>query len=166
MPIRIAAPAAWAIPILAALALAGCTPTPAPTLAPETTPAAPAAPSATPSSPPGTATNARGATTPIEAVDAYALCKAQTMVYYPGDFAKVQFASFESSPVLLRDDGRWFVYIEAHDENREPSLVDASASNCIVGGTIGAPDWLTFGVMSRDVATEVIANYNAAPRGD
>lgn len=154
-------PKTLALAIGAVFALAGCTPTeptPSPSPAPaETTPA----PSAVPTAPPAT----RDASSPLESIDAYALCRAQTTGYYPGDFALVDFAPFDEATVLQRDDGLWFAYIEVSDGNREPALVDVGASNCIVGGTIGEPEWKRFGSMTRDGAAEIIAGYND-PLGD
>lgn len=141
------------------LSLSACTPTPpapseqptseAPSTTPPTTPAAEAP-----------AASDRGPGSPIEAIDAYALCKAQTTGYYGGDFAKVHFAPFDAASVLQRDDQNWFVWIDVTDENREPELVDAAASNCIVGGSLGEPAWWTFGTVSNDGAEELIAHYN------
>ena len=99
----------------------------------------------------------------LEAIDAYALCRAQTYAYYPGDFALVEFAPFTDATVLHRDDGAWFVYIEVDDGNRTPDLVEAAGSECIVGGTIAEPEWQSFGVISRDVAEDSIADYNRDP---
>ena len=148
---------ALALSVSAALAFAGCAPTettPSPSPAPaETTPVPSLAPTTEPPAP-------RDASSPLEAIDAYALCRAQTTGYYPGDFALVEFAPFVDATVLLRDDGLWFVYIEVSDGNREPALVDVGASNCIVGGSLGEPEWAQFGVVTRDLSGELIAGYN------
>ena len=80
-----------------------------------------------------------------------------------GDFALVEFAPFTDATVLHRDDGDWFVYIEVDDGNRTPDLVEAAGSECIVGGTIAEPEWQSFGVISRDVAEDSIADYNRGP---
>lgn len=96
---------------------------------------------------------------PLEAIDAYALCRAQTYAYYPGDFALLEYAPFADATVLMRDDGLWFVYIEVDDGNRPADLVDSGASNCILGGTIGEPQWELFGVVTR--GQDVIDDYNA-----
>jgi hypothetical protein len=159
-----ALPLAAVLALALPLALAGCTPPtpvdPPVTSPPVTSPVPSATPTAPPTTSPTTEPSVRTSSSTLEAIDAYALCKAQTTGYYPGDFALVQFAPFESATVLLRDDGLWFVYIEVHDENREPSLVDVAASHCMVGGTIGAPQWQTFGTMTRDGSEEFIAGYN------
>lgn len=140
-----------------ALAFAGCVPSGpvAPSSAPpaETTPASPA------SSPPATPA-ARNADSPLEPIDAYALCRAQTTGYYEGDFGLVDFAPFVDATVLERTDGLWFVYIEVDDGNREPALVESAGSQCIVGGTIGEPQWEMFGAISREVADEAIAGFD------
>ena len=139
-----------------AVMLVGCSPSPSPsptdTAIPSTSPTATA-------SAPATAAP-RDATAALEAIDAYALCRAQTTGYYEGDFAKVHFAPFADATVLLRDDGLWFAYIEVDDENREPALVEVAASHCAVGGTIGEPEWALFGTMTRDGAADLIANFN------
>ena len=67
---------------------------------------------------------------------------------------------FDAASVLLRDDQSWFVWIDVDDENREPELVDVGASNCVVGGTLGEPEWWTFGTVSRDASADHIAHYN------
>ncbi|MBM7505976.1 hypothetical protein ACFPER_02590 [Agromyces aurantiacus] len=147
------------------LALTGCTPGgPAPaTSAPpaETTPAA-TTPAATASEmPPASDTpTGAGGDHPLEAIDAYALCRAQTYAYYPGDFGLLEYAPFADATVLQRDDGQWFVYIEVDDGNRPADLVDAAGSECILGGTIGEPEWQEFGTVSRDAAEDSIANFN------
>jgi hypothetical protein len=95
---------------------------------------------------------------PLQAIDAYALCRAQTYAYYPGDFALLEYAPFADASVLLRDDGLWFVYIEVDDGNRPAELVDTGASNCILGGTVAEPQWELFGVVTR--GQDVIDGYN------
>jgi hypothetical protein len=157
---RFASVSALSLAAVLTLALAGCVPM-TPVDPPETSPAVTSSPpTATPTAPPTTEPSARTSSSTLEAIDAYALCKAQTTGHYPGDFALVEFAPFESATVLLRDDGLWFVYIEVHDENREPSLVDVAASHCVVGGTIGTPNWQTFGSMTREHSQEFIDGYN------
>ncbi|MGR2752786.1 hypothetical protein [Agromyces arachidis] len=130
------------------------TPSPTPSAAPETTAPATEEPPA-----------ARGPGAPLEAVDAYALCRAQTLMYHPGDPTRVEYAPFEEATVLLRDDGDWFVYMDVDDGNREPELVEVGGVECIVGGTIGEPDWQRFGAITRDIADEAIANYNEPEAG-
>ncbi|TFC27293.1 hypothetical protein E3O25_09220 [Cryobacterium sp. TMT1-3] len=128
----------------AALLLTGCVPTTAP---PDATESAEPVPVPTITVTPDP--SARTADSPLEPIDAYALCKAQTIGFYVGDPGLVTFADFASSMVVLRDDGKHFVYVEASDGNREPALVDVGASNCIVGGVMGAPEWTLFGSMVR-----------------
>ncbi|GAA1058475.1 hypothetical protein GCM10017608_26100 [Agromyces luteolus] len=151
-------------PIMAAavvLALAGCAPggpvAPATTEPPAATTPAPS-PTASEMPPASDAPISADADRPLEAIDAYALCRAQTYAYYPGDFALLDHAPFPDATVLLRDDGLWFVYIEVDDGNRPADLVDSSASNCIVGGTIGEPRWELFGVVAR--GRDVIDGYD------
>lgn len=146
-----------------ALLLAGCAPA-GPTTPATTAPPAETTPPPTTEMPPASDTPATGsADRPLEAIDAYALCRAQTFAYYPGDFALVDYAPFSDATVLQRDDGDWFVYMEVDDGNRTPDLVESAGSECIVGGTIGEPEWQSFGVISRDVAAESIADYNRPP---
>ena len=111
---------------------------------------------------------ARSAADPLEAIDAYALCKAQTIGYHNlGDPTAVVFEEFADARVVKRDDGDWYVAIESDDPNRSDQSVFAgteSASECIVGGSIGAPVWQTFGERTRDGLDEV--DPNAARGGD
>ena len=153
----------WAIAICGAsvllASLSACTAATPATSEPPTASASATPPtSAPPTETPGASD--RGPASSLEAIDAYALCKAQTTGYYPGDFAKVHFAPFDAASVLLRDDQSWFVWIDVDDENREPELVDVGASNCVVGGTLGEPEWWTFGTVSRDASADHIAHYN------
>ena len=146
---------------IAAALLAGCTaddaePTAAPSTPAETTPA----PTATETVPP--TTPAAAADRPLEAIDAYALCRAQTGRYYE-DPGRTEFAPFEEATVLLRDDGDWYVYMEVDDFAREPALVESAGSECIVGGTLAEPEWQSFGTISREYADESIADFNRPP---
>ncbi|WP_430647480.1 hypothetical protein [Agromyces sp. GXS1127] len=152
------------VSVVLVAALAGCTPggpvAPATSEPPSaTTPSPTPAPTASEMPPASDEPLAADADRPLEAIDAYALCRAQTYAYYPGDFALLDYAPFTDATVLLRDDGLWFVYIEVDDGNRPADLVDSGASNCIVGGTIGEPQWELFGVVSR--GQDVIDGYNA-----
>ncbi|MFC9918290.1 hypothetical protein [Agromyces binzhouensis] len=138
--------------------LAGCTATgtPSPSEAPPATTPVPTASDMPPASDgPGAAVADR----PLEAIDAYALCRAQTYAFYPGDFALLEYAPFDEASVLLRGDGLWFVYIEVDDGNRSADLVESGASNCIVGGTIGEPQWEVFGVVTR--GDDAVDDYDA-----
>src|SRR5215207_5760468 len=159
-PRPVATIAASALLLAASIALTGCVgsdPLPSPSVdvsAPPTTPPASSGPPATASPP------ARDAASQLEAVDAYALCKAQTTGYYPPDFGVVEFAPFADAFVMLRDDGRWFVNIEVDDGNREAALVEVAASECIVGGTIGDPDWQQFGSTTRETAEQLELRFD------
>ncbi|BDZ55291.1 hypothetical protein [Agromyces marinus] len=142
--------------------LTGCAPggplNPPASEAPATTTPAPASP--TSEAPAASDEPApTGADRPLDALDAYALCRAQTTGFYAGDFALVEYAPYSDASVLLRDDGLWFVYIEVEDGNRSADLVDVAASNCIVGGTVAEPRWELFGVVTR--GQEVIDGYDA-----
>jgi hypothetical protein len=148
--------------------LTGCAPgdDADPTATPaETTPAAPVETTPAVSETPPATPGARGADSPLEPIDAYALCRAQTGRFYD-DPGRTEFAPFEDATVLLRDDGDWFVYMDVEDLTREPELVDAGGSECIVGGTIGEPEWELFGSVSREYADESIADYNRPPAQD
>jgi hypothetical protein len=129
------------------------------------TPAAPVETTPAPSETPPPATPvARGSDSPLEAIDAYALCRAQTTGYY-GDPGRLVFASFDDATVLLRDDGDWYVYMEVDDPSAG-DLSEAAGSECIVGGTIGEPEWQSFGSLAREFADESIADYNRPPAQD
>ncbi|TFB74326.1 hypothetical protein E3O06_06960 [Cryobacterium glaciale] len=138
---------------LCALVLTGCVSTTAP---PDATESAAPVPTITITPDP----TARTADSPLEPIDAYALCKAQTIGFYPGDPGLVTFADFAGSFVAAREDGAYFVYVEASDGNRDPDLVDVGASNCIVGDTIGAPEWTLFGSMVRVSEAELEGMVN------
>jgi|GEM_PF-3179179 len=160
---RRAASVALVVTALAVTAvLAGCTPG-GPVAPAESEPPAATTPSPTPTAsevpPASDAPIAADADRPLEAIDAYALCRAQTYAFFPGDFALLDYAPFPDATVLLRSDGLWFVYIEVDDGNRPADLVDAAASNCIVGGTIGQPQWELFGAVTR--GQDVIDGYDA-----
>jgi hypothetical protein len=158
---RVAIPtAAAAIFLAASIALTGCTVGSPASPSPDAASSAPATTPPASSAPPTAAPEGRDATAPLEAIDAYALCKAQTTGYYPGDFALVEFAPFADAFVRLRDDGRWFVNIEVDDGNREASLVEVAASECIVGGTIGEPEWQLFGSTTRETAEQLELRFN------
>lgn len=143
--------------------LAGCAPG-GPVTPPTSEPPAETTPAPTTEMPPASDTpTGEGVDRPLDAIDAYALCRAQTYAYYPGDFALLDYARFADATVLQRDDGDWFVYIEVDDGNRTADLVESAGSECIVGGTIGEPEWQSFGTISREVADESIADYNRPP---
>ncbi|MGO4785220.1 hypothetical protein [Cryobacterium sp. W22_MBD10_FK3] len=139
--------------VLASLALTGCTPS-APmdqqTESGETPPVTEATTS------PSAA--ARGADTPLEPIDAYALCKAQTLSQAsPASLSGISWAPFDSAVSLLREDGAIGIYIEATNENRaEGSDGRDIALFCRVGGTMGEPDWLGFGVGSRETDPDYV----------
>lgn len=139
----------------AMLMLSGCVPANVP---PDATESAEPVPVPTVTITPAPA--ARTADSPLEPIDAYALCKAQTIGHYEGDPGLVTFAEFGDAFVAVREDSAYFVYIEASDANREPDLVDVGASNCIVGGTIGTPVWTLFGSMVRVSDAELESMVN------
>ena len=129
------------------LSLSGCaagasTPAATVTVTAQPTPA----PTATvaPDAPP-----ARTADSTLEAIDAYALCKAQTMVNHPtAEVGRtLVYAPFDESVVASGPDSRWFVEVPTVDQSREP--VTDSFTQCIVGGTIGDPQWTTYGESSE-----------------
>jgi hypothetical protein len=148
--------------VLAAVALGGCA-APAPTAQPVQTAATPTPPSSAepapvPSAPP------RGAETNLEAIDAYALCKAQTLaIIAPAELSGISWAPFERSTWLQCDDGAIGMYIEATNENRAPGDEGREvALYCEVGGTLGEPDWLSFGVGSREADQDALLDSLAA----
>ena len=148
---------------IAAALLAGCAAddadsTAEPSAPAETTSPTPAATETTAPTTPVPSADDR----PLEALDAYALCRAQTGGYY-ADPGRTEFAPFEEATVLLRDDGDWYVYMEVDDFAREPALVESAGSECIVGGTLAEPEWQSFGTISREYADESIADFNRPP---
>ncbi|WP_210480025.1 hypothetical protein [Naasia sp. SYSU D00948] len=131
------------LPLASALLLAGCaTPTgggtPSPTEPPSPTPA----PTVTVTAPPVE----RGPDTPYDLLDAWLSCRDLTTGYYD-DPGRVEFATFEESDVVRRDDDLIYVYIETVDD----SAGDARevASECILGGTLGDPNQAQFGIRTR-----------------
>ncbi|GGI45963.1 hypothetical protein BCL57_001474 [Agromyces flavus] len=149
-----------------AAALAACSPSDTqnePTSEPPATTPVETTPPPESEMPPASDTPTGTADRALDALDAYALCRAQTYAFYPGDFALLEYAPFTDATVLQRDDGDWFVYIEVDDGNRPADLVESGGSECIVGGTVGEPEWQSFGTISRDVAEDSIANYNRPP---
>jgi hypothetical protein len=125
------------------LGTAGCTTQDSASPAPTVTVTGAAAPSPSPSEVP--AAEPRTAVSPLEAVDAYALCKAQTMINHPtAEVAKtLVYASFEDSVVVAGPQGRWFAQIPTVDQSR--NVVAHSYTECVVGGTIGDPEWVVYG---------------------
>lgn len=151
---------------IAAALLAGCAADDAEPTAAPSTPAATTGPTPSPTETAAPTTPVPGAADrPLDALDAYALCRAQTGGYYD-DPGRTEFAPFEEATVLLRDDGDWYVYMEVDDFAREPALVEAAGSECIVGGTFAEPEWQLFGTISREYADESIADYNRPPAQD
>ncbi|MGR0221424.1 hypothetical protein [Agromyces sp. ZXT2-6] len=151
--------------LLLAAVLTGCAaedpdPTTTPSAPPTTSEPVETTPPPTETAPPATP-EARGPGSPLEAVDAYALCRAQTTRFY-GDPGRLEFAPFGEATVLLRDDGDWYVYMEVDDPSAG-DLAEVAGSECIVGGTIGEPDWELFGSIAREYADESIADYNRPP---
>lgn len=152
------------LPTLAALAsltLAGCASQAPVTQPPEgsegPTSTAPSAPASTPP------VAERGADASLEAIDAYALCKAQTLaIIAPDELSGISWAPFESTTWLLREDGAIGIYIEATNENHAPGSAGRDvALSCKVGGTLGEPDWLDFGVGSRKADQDTILDILA-----
>ena len=141
--------------LFAALTLAGCTEAASPT-GPTPTASATATPIAS-------ATPTRGPDSPLEIIDAYALCKAQTLYQIsPDDPSKVTWAPFEEAISLLRDDGYIGIYMDATNPNAPAGASTEFAIECKVGGTIGSPDWMSFGVQSRESDRNVILANLAA----
>jgi len=125
------------------LGTAGCTAQESASPAPTVTVTVAATPSPSPSEAP--AAESRTASSPLEAIDAYALCKAQTMINHPtAEVGRtLVYASFEDSVVVAGPDGRWFAQIPTIDQSRD--VVADSYTECVVGGTIGDPEWVVYG---------------------
>ncbi|MDJ0350703.1 hypothetical protein [Cryobacterium sp. PH29-G1] len=103
-----------------------------------------AAPSTTESSSDAEATSATLPTDPLDPVMVYALCKAQTISYVSKSY-NATWAPFEEAITAVRDDGVIGIYIETIDKETANEM----ASVCQIGGTIGAPEWASYGVDSR-----------------
>ena len=151
-----------ALAVFASLALMGCAPW-APAVqqsegGEKPTPTASSGPTSAPSA------AARGTDTRLEAIDAYALCKAQTLaIIAPEELSGISWAPFESATWLLRDDGAIGIYIEATNENNAPGSEGRDvALTCKVGGTLGEVTWLGFGVGSREADRNAILDYLAS----
>ena len=147
--------------VLASLALMGCAPWVPVAQQSESgekpTPTASSEPTSSPSA------TARGVDTRLEAIDAYALCKAQTLAFFPGDFSRISWGPFESATWLLRDDGAIGIYIEATDENNAVGSAGRDvALTCKVGGTLGEPVWLEFGVRLREADRNTVLDILAS----
>jgi hypothetical protein len=146
--------------VLASLALMGCTPFAPAAQQSDGTEAPKGTASLEPTSSPSAA---RGPDTGLEAIDAYALCKAQTLaIIAPDELSGISWAPYESTTWLLREDGAIGVYIEAINENNAQGSEGRDvALTCKVGGTLGEPDWLDFGVGTREVDQETILDILA-----
>jgi hypothetical protein len=127
------------IPILAAL-LSGCT---------NSVPAGP--PSAEEPTPTLTAvrTTTPDPDAPMTARDVYDECVELALTYYRGDPRLIEFTPFDDAQVVARDDGYIYAYIEVIDRNQDEYRSDDTASECIMGGTVGDPDRVLYGVTTR-----------------
>ena len=137
--------------VLAVLVLAGCTapgaetgPESASTRAPLSSPPATVltpSPMPEPTEDPDSST--RSPDSAIQAVDAYDLCKKQTLDSFasPDD---AEWVSFDQSQVWDMQNGYWNATIDLTSTG--PGDESISSVTCIVGGTIGAPVWNSYGV--------------------
>ena len=135
---------------IAVLLLAGCTSTEQPGPAPTVTVTLPA-PSAEPAA-------KRNSETPIDAWDAYLTCRHAAIEFlgnsaYSTNQGNVDVASFEESDVVLRDDGRYYIYSETV-VNVEEAPLPETAIECILGGTLGEIEYVSLGGMIRTPASE------------
>jgi hypothetical protein len=141
------------IPLVAA-ALTGCTVSitapgsgaadpEQPAAAPPTTSAEP-----TPTEAP-TPEPTRGPDSPVTALDVYDMCIELALTYYQGDPALIEFTPFDDAQVVTRDDGYIYTYIEVIDRNQDERMSDDTASECIMGGTLGDWDRVLYGVTTR-----------------
>jgi hypothetical protein len=100
----------------------------------------------------------RTADTPIDLLDAYALCRAYTWTYFETetglDLNLIDYASFADSQVVERTDGLVYVYIEVENGNTTSEAQREVAANCILGGTIGEPEIVTIGAQTREPASQ------------
>ncbi|TFC93366.1 MULTISPECIES: hypothetical protein [Cryobacterium] len=150
-----------ALVVLASMALAGCASGTRAAQQPASDgPSATAAPEESASAP---SVAPRGADTGLESIDAYALCKAQTLaIIAPDALSGISWAPFEDATWLPRGDGAIGIYIEATDEtSAQGSDGRDVALTCKVGGTMGEPDWLDFGVGTREADRDTILDILA-----
>jgi len=151
--------------VAALFALTGCglLPSAPPSASPSATSSAPE-PSASPSEAPAEPAE-RTASTPFDEWDAYLACRQLTPSYFysesGGDFYEVEYASFADSFIHHRSDGLFFVYSEVENGNVDPSLASAAAANCVVGGTLGTPQYAQFGATVRLTEAEIDAAKDA-----
>lgn len=87
-----------------------------------------------------------GPETPYDEFHAWLSCRDLTTYFYP-DPSRLEFASFDESEAVRRDDGLIYVYIETVDSASDE--VKELASECILGGTLGEPNQAQFGVAVR-----------------
>jgi len=132
--------------------LSGCSSTPGGDSNPTNEAVASSAPSETPGAAPSTPASGSGAdatsaalpTDSLDPVMVYALCKAQTISYVSKGYY-ASWVPFEEAITAVRDDGVIGVYIETIDKETANEM----ASFCQIGGTIGSPEWVSYGVGSR-----------------
>lgn len=141
--------------------ISGCTttadgePSPAKPTASSSTPTeTPVAAPATPTpSPTAESTPESHPTDPLDLVEVYALCKAQTVGYVSKSY-NASWVPFEEAITAVRDDGVIGVYIETIDIETGNEM----ASVCQVGGTLGSPEWASYGVQTRNTDRDAIVS--------
>jgi len=151
--------------VAAGLALSGCGLLPSAPTSPSPSASA-ESPSPSPSaSPTPLAPEERDASTPFDEWDAYLACRHLTPSYFysesGGDFYEVTYASFADSFIHERADGLFFVYSEVENGNVPPESASLAAANCVIGGTLGKPQYAQFGSTLRLSAAEIDAAKDA-----
>lgn len=139
------------IPFLA-ISLVGCTITIGPAAeAPDEPAAVQDTPSPSPTSTPAADVPqpSRGPDSPMTERDVYDECVELALTYYQGDPALIDFTPFEEAQVVTRADGYIYTYIEVIDRNQDEYRSDDTASECIMGGTLGDMDRVVYGVTTR-----------------
>jgi len=131
------------LPLTLPLLLAGCaSPTPSASPAETEEPVDTPAPTVTVTAP----ATELGPDTPYDAFHAWLSCRDLTTHFYE-DPGRVEFASFDESEAVPREDGLIYVYIETVDSSSGEAR--ELASECILGGTLGDPNQALFGVLTR-----------------
>jgi len=151
--------------VAAGLTLSGCGLLPSAPTAPSPSASA-ESPSPSPSaSPTPIVPEERDASTRFDEWDAYLACRQLTPSYFytdnGGDFYEVKYASFADSFIHERADGLFFVYSEVENGNEPPASASLAAANCVVGGTLGNPQYAQFGSTIRLSAAELDAAKDA-----
>jgi hypothetical protein len=94
-------------------------------------------------------TRALTADTPLDKGDAYLACTNWVLGNALGhDTSDPRFVDFAHAYIVKRTDGLFNVYVEYTDANPKVTM-HLGAAQCILGGTIGSPDYGAWGSIAR-----------------